>query len=127
MALLDVTELLLDPDCVSTFDLERRTEYVGSNGRATIAFERFPDLVGSIQPISGKTLELFPDLARASDQIEIYTMSRLLVATYRTAGDMIVWQSRRYTVLAVRDFTNYGAGFVVAIAALRDLTQADRP
>lgn len=127
MALIDVTALLVDPDFASVFHVERRIQYIDDHGRAIESRERFYDCSGSIQPISGKTLDLFPDLIRSSDQLEIWTTTRLSAPTERTAGDIVIWQEREYTVDAVRDWSDWGAGFVVAVVSMRAFVAADPP
>lgn len=125
MALIDVSELMSDPDFASGFALERRIQYVNDHGRNETTVELTEGLSGSIQPASGKTLDLFPDLVRASDQLEIWTTTRLQIPSPRAAGDIIVWQSRRYTVVAARDYSDWGSGFVVGVINLREFDQAD--
>lgn len=118
MALIDVTELLSDPDFADTFTYARRVQ-VMVNGRATFA-ESGGDVVGSVQINAPEVLERFPDAGRPDQWIRIYTTTRLIAqddaaATY---GDVITWRGRTYQVKAVDDWGNYGVGYVKALARM---------
>lgn len=124
MALLDLTELMTDADFVDDFTIVRKAQSVSNTGR-TVTTSTNEAAIGSVQAASGKTLELFPDLARAQGQIEIWTQSRLHAPAEGSAADEIQWDGRRYTVAAVRDWRNWGPGWNVAIADLRNLLEPE--
>lgn len=118
MALIDVSELLTDPDFVDPFTIARRTQ-VMVNGRATFT-TAVTDGSGSVQINAPEVLDRFPDAGRPDHWIRIYTLTRLIAQdeTAGTYGDVITWRSRTYQVKAVDDWGNYGVGYVKALARL---------
>lgn len=126
MALIDLTEIVMDPDFGDSFTIVRRGQVIDDHGRASQT-EALSSAFGSVQAASGKTLELFPDLARTSGQVEIYTTTALRAAADGRAADDILWAGMRYTVVAVRDWMNWGAGWNLAIANQVDLLEAVQP
>ena len=122
MALIDLTGVVMDPDFADSFIVVRRSQSIASTGRATQTETQEPTS-GSVQAASGKTLELFPELARTSGQVEIYTTTRLRAAAEGRAADDVIWGGLRYTVVGVRSWMNWGAGWNVAIANQVDLLE----
>ena len=121
MALIDVSELLVDPDFVDQIDTIQRVKGVDSNGR-TIMIATPRVITGSVQPASGEALQMLPDLVRTSGMLEIWTQSILTVDTDSRAADIIVWKGNRYIVAAkVDDYQNYGAGYTHAVLTLQDV------
>lgn len=124
MPLLDVSDLLDDPDFAAepgTLFLLTRAQGVGENGRTRTTAARTP-LEGVAMPASGAMLDLLPDGARASGAIAVYTRTKLSVQTERTAADRIEYLGALYTVSALSDFSPYGSGFCAAVCTLTDLT-----
>jgi hypothetical protein len=118
MALIDVTELLSDPDFVDEFAFARRTQ-VMVNGRVTFTTQDSTAL-GSVQINAPEVLDRFPDAGRPDHWIRIYTLTRMVAQDEAagTYGDLVAWQGRTYQVKAVDDWSNYGAGYVKALARL---------
>lgn len=115
MATLDLTDIVMDGDFADAFTIVRRVQTISDSGRATNSETQVP-ASGSVQAASGRTLELFPDLARTSGQVEIYTTAVLRAAADGAAADDILFAGARYTVVGVRDWRNWGAGWNLAIA-----------
>jgi hypothetical protein len=118
--LVDVTDNLFD-DLISgqTFTVTEFT--VGSDGQGTRVDvpKVVPGVVGSVQPASGRDLLRTPDLERVAGAITVKT-------TYRLKNGWLIQtrDGQTYTVRGVRDWTEFGAGFVDATCELRDLTEA---
>ena len=121
MALIDVSDLLSDPDFVSYFIIVRSIQSVDNHGRIVEQSVSLPG-VGSIQPADDRTYQMFPEAARVSGSIEVYTRSSLTPPTLSFSADEILWKGKVFTVMGVLDFTNYGAGHNVALCALKALT-----
>ena len=77
MALVDVSELMLDPDFVQPLTLVRRTPTVDSYGENQLA-EAPQSVVGSVQPIDGNTLHRLPDEFRVANVQMFFLKERII-------------------------------------------------
>ncbi|RRA01907.1 hypothetical protein [Burkholderia cepacia] len=124
MALLDVTDVLLDPDFMNTgLVCNRMTQTVGQKGRATNAVTAIP-FSAVVTSDKGDILHRNSDGSRIIGSITLHTPLRL-----RDGGpdgtadaDEIVWQGATYTVVNVNDYSHFGRGFVCATCDLKPLT-----
>lgn len=124
MALLDVTDVLLDPDFMDTsLVCNRMTQSVDAHGRAQNAAASTP-FFGVVTSDKGDILHRNADGSRIVGSITIHTPFRL-----RDGGpddtadaDEIVWQGSTYTVVNVNDYSHFGAGFVCATCDLKPLS-----
>jgi hypothetical protein len=124
LANLDVSELLDDPDFCDHFRFIRRIETVDDKGRA-VATERRLYGYGSVQPLSGRTLQLMPALANVSGSIEIWTKTPLQTQTKTLMPDVVEWRGNHYLISAIPgDFSNFGRGFQRYVGTLHDLQAA---
>ena len=118
MALIDVSELLTDPDFTNTVTLIRRSSTVDTYGENTMA-ETSSSITAVVQGANTESLERVPEGARLSDLIDVYYKGQLTAESPGGYADIIVWQGRRYQVFeVVEDFMNYGAGFTKAVCKL---------
>lgn len=126
MALIDVSELMYDPDFCDYFNYSRRMSTVNNFGETMIT-ETPMRGYGSMQPISKGTLQLFPDLQRTDGMMELYTTTALTVTTNTgLISDVVLWNGLAYIVNAVADdFSNWGAGYFVAVLVQLNLQNAD--
>ena len=115
MALIDVSELLLDPDFADDAILIKRTLSVNANGEAVISEMEIP-ITAVIQGVNNKDLVKLPEGARLSDAITVFYQGQLQAESQNGYSDIIVWCGRRYEVGPVTEnFMNHGAGFTKAI------------
>jgi galactose-6-phosphate isomerase len=126
MALIDVSEILSDPDFVDDFNVIRNSRTVDMHGR-TIDTDGVYLTYGSVQPAKEVQLRQLPELERVGSFISVVTPFRLFALTDTTAPDQITWNGRSYRVKIVRDWTNYGQGFVEAICELTSFTTDGPP
>ena len=118
MALIDVSELLTDPDFTNTVTLIRRSSTVDTYGENTMA-ETSSSITAVVQGANTESLERVPEGARLSDLIDVYYKGQLTAESPGGYADIIVWQGKRYQVFeVVEDFMNYGAGFTKAVCKL---------
>jgi galactose-6-phosphate isomerase len=120
MALIDVSDLLLDPDFADSFTIVRLAETVGDDGRA-VRTETRETVMGVVQPY-GSTTQITPDAAQVMGPIEIHTQAQLRGATAFSAADQVEWNGHRYSVRVVNDWSRFGAGFYHAVCDFRPLT-----
>lgn len=122
MALLDVTDVLLDPDFMDTgLVCNRMTQTVDDHGRATNAPApvTFAAVVTSDK---GDILHRNADGSRINGSITVHTPFRLSDGSTGQDADEIVWQGRTYTVVNVNDYSHFGRGFVCATCDLKPLS-----
>ena len=119
MALLDVTEVLLDPDFMDTgLVCNRMAQTIDEDGFATntATAHRFAAVVTSDK---GDLLHRNADGSRIAGSITLHTMFRLSDGSTGQDADEVVWQGRTYTVVNVNDYSHFGRGFVCATCDLK--------
>jgi hypothetical protein len=115
---LDVSEVLFDPDLADTFDVRRRSEVVGDDGRPSIGERTFPRIVGVITPEPPADLVRRDDGQMTTHKISVVTMFRLRSASEGSQPDQVLYGGATYTVTTVLPFSRFGKGFTEAIATL---------
>jgi hypothetical protein len=121
MALIDVSELLVDPDFVDPMSLITRTATVDSQGVNHIV-EKLIQSIGSIQPASGKTLARLPEALRLADVSSFWFKGNIPVTGPGQYPSVLVFRGRRYQVQTVLDWTNYGQGWCEGTAVAEALS-----
>lgn len=121
MALMDVSDVLLDPDFQDHLVCERRPIEVGDDGRATnsTTLHRF---FGVVTSDSGDALERQATGQRVNGSITITTQFRLSNGGPDMDADIVQCRDRRYTVTTVNDYAHFGHGFVAASCELIPLS-----
>lgn len=113
MALLDVSEVLNDPDFMDALVCERNAQTVGSNGRA-VDTTTTTTFYGVVTSNTGSILERIAEGERIKDSITIHTQFQLIDGQTGFDADIVQWRGKRYTVTNVNDYSHFGAGFVCA-------------
>ena len=109
---LDVTDVLNDPDFRTDGLVRiRNVETVGDNGIATWQQEQitFSGVVTQMGA-SAKTIR-DEDATYISDSIAITTKTELIGSDSTSNADIVIYAGKRYTVMTVRNNSNWGAGF----------------
>lgn len=118
MALIDVSELLTDPDFTNTVTLIRRASTVNTYGE-NVMTETQSTITAVVQGANTESLERVPEGVRLSDLIDVYYKGPLTAESPSGYADIIVWGGKRYQVFeVVEDFMNFGAGFTKAVCKL---------
>ena len=115
MPLLDVSEVLLDPDfCDITLKCERNAIATDNSGRGVLSTSvtRFAGVVTSDK---GELLQRGAVGEHATDNVSVITRFRLQDAGPGRTADVVQWNGKRYTVSKVNDYSTYGIGFIEAI------------
>ena len=110
MALIDVSNLLLDPDFINTVQLIHRTASVSSQGK-TILTETTVSTIGSVQPASVKEISRLPESIQVSDVRKFWIKAEILSDGSSQYPDIIVFNNKRFQVINVEDWMNYGSGW----------------
>lgn len=111
MALIDVSELMLDPDFISSFNIVRRTPTVNSFGENSLAEVLIQNVKGSVQAVGKETAERLPEGINLKDFITIFTKTPVRADAVNGYPDVIIWEGLRYQVYQVLPWSNFGAGW----------------
>lgn len=122
MPLLDVSEVLTDPDIATTFDVRRRAETVGTNGRSATSDTLFRNVVGVVTAIGPSDLERADGYQVTPRRISVVTKFRLRGEVTGFQPDVVVWRGSNYLVKAVDPYPQFGNGFVQAECSSMDKT-----
>jgi hypothetical protein len=121
MALLDVSDVLDDPDFNSPFSLIRSTAAVDDTGTNVVTTAAPVTVIGVIQPTAGTDLNRLPDAARQYGAIVIYTRFPLNLDAPGVEADKLIWAGCTYTVMTCSPWL-YGAGYYQSIGVLTTLS-----
>lgn len=110
MSLIDVTELLSDPDFVDAVQVIDRGTRVNSAGENDLDEEPY-DTVGAVQPASGKVVNRLPDALRVANVMSFWIQGEITAAKPGEYSCLLVFKGRRYQVQTVFDWTAAGAGW----------------
>jgi hypothetical protein len=120
MALVDVTQLLTDPDFTDTVQLIRRTKTVNTYGEGVLTEAAGVNATMVVQPATGDDLKKTSESAILTEYIKVWFKGDLNLQTVNGYSDIIVHRGRRFECYAPDDFSNYGAGYTSAICILEN-------
>ncbi|EPH3099962.1 head-tail adaptor [Providencia stuartii] len=120
MPLLDVSEILLDPDFVDmSLVCHRSTQVTDDDGFTKNNMQNLPfaGVVTVDRSLEAKRMEAGQAIGGA---ILIVTQFRLTQGYQCVDADIVTYQGRKYRVTFVDPYTAYGAGFVQAHCELME-------
>ena len=118
MPLLDVTDVLLDPDFVDrTLVCNRIATSVNENGIAVSSLVATP-FSGVVTSGGGELVNRISIGEYGSDSITVITKFRLRSSGTGITADIVAWSGSTFTVTAVNDYATYGPGFIEATCEL---------
>jgi len=124
---IDVSYVLRDQMIAGErFQVVRRQETVNSLGISTVKEITLPAL-GSITPTGDNSLVRAEGYQQQAKTIRVITNFRLRGATIGQNGanyqpDIVLWNGSRFVVRTVDDYSQYGAGMIVAECSSIELT-----
>ncbi|MGI4812806.1 MAG: hypothetical protein ACRYG5_06515 [Janthinobacterium lividum] len=121
MPLLDVSDLLSDPDFADQLFCARQRQSVGEDGIA-VNLACMTPFIGVVTADRAKELARLATGSTISGSILVNTVFRLTNGAPGIDADIITWNGRRYTVIDVNDYSRYGAGFICASCDLLPLS-----
>jgi len=120
MASLDVSFLLTDPDFTDRVTRITRSSTINQWGEQQLA-EIQDTITVVVQGTTSDTLNRLPDVANLSLGIEVWYKGQLNVEAAGGYSDLIVWQGRRYQVVALlEDLMNWGQGWTHAACTMEE-------
>lgn len=120
MPLLDVSEILLDPDFVDmSLVCHRSTQVTDDDGFTKNSTQNLPfaGVVTVDRSLEAKRMEAGQAIGGA---ILIVTQFRLTQGYQSVDADIVTYQGRKYRVTFVDPYTAYGTGFVQAHCELME-------
>ncbi|MBF7687077.1 hypothetical protein [Acinetobacter rathckeae] len=119
---LDVSDVLLDPDFMTTELLCNRTQVtVKQNGTADTSLQSIP-FAGVVTTNSGLKMDRKEDGTLVKGAINIHTQFHLISGDSSTQADEVQWRGKTYIVSQVLSNAHFGQGFVKAICELKPLS-----
>lgn len=122
MPLLDVSDIILDPDFADAITVYRQAVSTDTYGDVIRTETATPNVVAVITPDKWSTLQRQAEGSNVSEVVTVITQFRLQASMDGYDADEIVWNGKRYVVIAVGDCSRYGAGFVEASASIKGMT-----
>lgn len=112
MARIDVSELMVDPDFISSFSVARRSSTVNQYGENELTETIINNVSGSVQSAGKETIRRLPEGVKISNVKTIYTKT-LLIADANGTGyaDQIIFDGLRFNVISCLPWSNFGAGW----------------
>lgn len=131
MAELDVSDAF-GPDIVDGFTVRRRREVVNAYGESTVPAPQEFAASGVVCRSDPNDVERLAEYDVLRSYISIVTKTRLYGPVKSDGNeykpDEIVWQGNTYVVEKVDPYTNFGTGFVQAIAgSIESVGEAPSP
>jgi hypothetical protein len=117
MALIDVAELMTDPDFVDQMSIIHRAPTVNDLGENELV-EKCVYTVGSVQPTSGKTIQRLPEALRAANVKSFWIKGNIISSGDCKYPDILVFKNSRYQVQMVFDWTNWGQGWTEGVCVM---------
>mgnify|MGYP003423079087 CR=1 FL=1 len=121
MADLDMSDALLDPLFTSKFQVTRRAETVGTNGRSVITPTVHPDKLGVVTVASSSDLQRHPEVQITNRSIMIVSKFPLQAESVGFQPDLVIWRGSQYVVRALDPYQHFGSGFTQALCESMDL------
>lgn len=119
----DISDILHDPDFETEFVLEIKRTERHENGRLIESTDR-QSKFGVIQPASLKETQYLDEGDRNKQSINIWSDEYLSAVDNicPQLGDIVEWHCRRYRVVAVKDWSEYGYWKALAVELIRGQT-----
>ncbi len=112
MPLLDVAFMVLDPRLADTFDVRRRTQAGGANGRVyAVPDEVYTDQVGVVTQQDPAAIVRSEDGAVMPRMISIATQFQFVALGPNQQPDEVLWNGALYTVTESLPYSRFGEGF----------------
>jgi len=121
MPLLDVSEILLDPDFVDSLVCARNTQVVGDDGLAVDTPTATP-FYGVVTNNTGDLLMRLAEGSRITGSITVHSQFNLIAGADGIDADIVTWNGRQYTVTNVGDWSRFGIGFTASNCELIPLS-----
>ena len=115
--MIDVSELLNDPDLCESFMITRTTGTFQIGGWV----KSVPQVIqayGAVRNTSGKELEMIPEADRVKNSLTFRSITPMFITSEANSqiSDVLSFHGEQYRVLAVKDYSSQG--YYLAIATI---------
>jgi hypothetical protein len=121
MAFIDVSELMTDSDFTDSVTLITRVQAINEYGENVLT-ETSTTATMIVQPASPHDMEFLPEGGKIHETKSVFykgVFSDMVGSGYT---DIILWNGKRYQVVPVDDFTNWGVGYTHALAVMESVS-----
>lgn len=117
MPLLDVTDVLYDPDFCQ--DVVVETTVVTTNDQGVASKSVSSETISAVvTPLTTRELMRLPEGEMLKGGITVFSHYPLQSGDGNKSADTIVWNGVSYVVYSTDDYSTYGEGFNVAVCQL---------
>jgi galactose-6-phosphate isomerase len=124
MATLDVSDVPICAEFADTFQVLRRIEVVDGSGRSITTTEVIATPLGTIYPTGDNGLTREAEYEAGHKSLTIVTPYRLQGPAPGFQPDLIEYRGNEFVITDIEDYSQYGAGFVVAQATSIEAIQS---
>jgi hypothetical protein len=110
VGLIDVSDILADPEFVDEIVIVHRTPEVNDFGENELK-ECGVNTVGCVQPVSGSTLQRMPEAFRVANVKSFWVRGKIISDARHKYPDILISKGVRYAVQMIFDWTNWGDGW----------------
>jgi galactose-6-phosphate isomerase len=114
MPTLDVSDIPLCVEFADRFDIIRRPETLSQSGRSVTSQVTVPGLLGTIYPTGDQSLVRQADYQTGRRTITVVTNYRLQQEAPGYQPDLVLYRGNQFLVREIKDFSQYGQGFIEA-------------
>lgn len=118
--MIDISEVINDPDLMQTFTALRSSGTFGPGGFASTTTTI--TMSGVVTVAREKDLVLVPEGDRVQGAMVFYSTAEIFVThadgTTQGASDVLVWKGHTYRVLSVAEYSDYGYYKAIAVRTL---------
>lgn len=120
MPLLDVSDILGDPDFADSAVVTRTTVTVDPQTGRTVETATGTPISVVVTSDKGQSLRRTPDAAVSDGSIIVHSIFRFTEGGNGFDADIVRWNGHDWTVVTTDDYSRYGAGFTCATCRLLD-------
>jgi hypothetical protein len=113
MPTLDVSDIPTCAEFGDRFDVIRRPEAISQSGRSVVS-QVTATAYGTIYPTGDNSLQRQADYELGRKTLTCVTPYRLQQVAPGYQPDLVLYRGNQYVVSGIEDFSQYGAGIVVA-------------
>lgn len=121
MPTLDVSDVISSPEFVTSIQVRRSTQSVASTGMASETVVSTQTIAGVVYPASGSRMVRTPEGEMITGDLSVVTRFQLTEGGGTQQADVVIWKGKEYTVMNTSDFSEFGAGFMLAICVRRSI------
>lgn len=105
--MIDLSELIYDPDFCTTFIVEKKSETKWIRGEPDYGLTRIT-VTGIVSPSSSEDLNLLPEADRKHGMKTFYSSTPMEITDTEKTSDVCIWNGRRYKLINGWNYSQNG-------------------